>query len=284
MKRVFALVVALFLVFTGVARADYPTYKNYVNDYTGTLSQQTITQLDKELFNLQKQNTDQVAVAIISTTGNQSIEDYSISLAQKWGVGQKGKDNGVLFLVAIQDHHLRIEVGRGLEGQLTDVQAQDIIGNTVVPDFKMGDYNKGVVDGTNAIVSSLGGHVDSSGGTVRDMGAGNSNNSGGGLVILFIIIAVVILLIIGALASNRDDGKDDDDSGFLGGALTGGVVGSAIGSALSGGSGDDSDDDDDSGGYSGGTSSFGGGGDDSGSSFGGFDGGSFSGGGASGSW
>jgi len=268
MKKVFVLLVTLFLVTTGIAHASYPDYKNYVNDYTGTLSQSTITQLDKELFNLQKQNTDQVAVAMISTTGDESIEDYSIHLTDKWKPGQKGKDNGILFLIAKDDHKMRIEVGRGLEGVLTDVQAKDIETNVIAPEFKAGDYDKGVTDGTNAIIRVLGGHVDNSGSSVGNVVSSDTNNTDNGIAVFVVIIIIMLIIILLGAAMSGSDGSD----GFMSGALTGGIIG-----GLSGRLGDTD------GGYSGGYSSFGGDSGDS-DSFGGFSGGSFSGGGASASW
>lgn len=124
----------------------------YVNDYTGTLSTETKTGLEEMLKRFQLSGKGEVAVAIISKLNGDVIEDYSIALAREWGIGVKGKDNGVLLLVAKDDHELRIEVGYGFEGVLTDAKSSRIIRDIITPRFKEGNYDAGVVNGVKEIL------------------------------------------------------------------------------------------------------------------------------------
>lgn len=269
----FLLILSLLSVFlfsVSIAHAnDLPTYSNYVNDYTHTLSPGTVSTLNKELSQLEKQTTDQVAVAIVDSTNGKPIEQYSIDLARKWGIGHKydaqqaaknqaSVDNGILFIIAKNDHKDRIEVGTGLEGKLTDVQVQDILNSKVNPAFKQGDFNGGVIQGTEAIVTALGGSISISG--VPATTSSNTADSSGTGVTVVIILAVILFIVL-IVGSTLGDGD-----GFLSGALTGGAIGSLLSSGIS----------DDDGGFSGSSSD--------GDSFGGFSGGGFSGGGASGGW
>ena len=99
--------------------------------------------------------TDQIAVLTIPTLGGESVEEFADRVFKAWKLGQKGKDNGVLVVVAPQDRRMRIEVGYGLEGTLTDVAASRIIRNVMTPAFKSGDFDRGVDDGVAAIVAQL---------------------------------------------------------------------------------------------------------------------------------
>jgi len=98
---------------------------------------------------------DQIAVLTVPTIGGESIEEYAVKVVESWKLGQKGKDNGVLLVIAPKDRKLRIEVGYGLEGTLTDAAASRIIRNVITPRFKTGDYDAGVSEGVDAIVGVL---------------------------------------------------------------------------------------------------------------------------------
>lgn len=108
------------------------------------------------LNDYQRRSGNQVAVAVIGTTGDESLEDYSIDLARKWGVGTKEADDGVLLLVALDDRRVRIEVGSGLEGDLTDLESGRIIRERLVPLLAAGDVGGAVQQGTGAIRQALG--------------------------------------------------------------------------------------------------------------------------------
>lgn len=101
----------------------------------------------------------QVAVLVIDSTGNQSIEDYGIDIARKWGIGDKQRDDGVLLLIALDDRTLRIETGSGIEGDLTDVEAGRIIDSVVVPELRNDDPTSAVAAGVQALITELSGET-----------------------------------------------------------------------------------------------------------------------------
>jgi uncharacterized protein len=161
MQRIirFALVFVCVLFSTSVARA----YKNpgtpvgYVNDFAGMLSTNTKQYLEQRLTQVEATNSAQVAVVTINSLDGDTIENFAVKLFEDWKIGQKGKDNGILLLIAKEDRKVRIEVGYGLEGTLTDAQSGLIIRNVITPAFKAGNYDSGVRDGVDAITEVLSG-------------------------------------------------------------------------------------------------------------------------------
>ncbi len=136
---------------------DVPFLSGRVNDYAGILGNDTLTTLDKKLADYEKETTNQVVVLIIKSLEGENLEDFSIKTVEKWKLGHKGKDNGVLLLIALNDRKLRIEVGYGLEGSLTDAKCSQIIRNRIVPYFKTNDYKDGITQGVDSIIGALGG-------------------------------------------------------------------------------------------------------------------------------
>ena len=139
-----------------VAAVSFPKFTAPVVDAAGVVPDSVEQQVDAALNDYQQRSGNQIAVAVIKTTGSESLENYSIDLARKWGVGQKGKDNGVLLLIATEDRKARIEVGRGLEGTLTDLQAGEIIDQQIVPHMRDSDPGGAITAGTDSIRSALG--------------------------------------------------------------------------------------------------------------------------------
>ena len=129
----------------GWSQLKYPQYSGYVNDYADILTLEEEAKLNNLLGELDRKTTAQIAVLTIETTSGVSIEEYSVELFQKWGIGQKGKDNGLLLLVSVKDRKVRIEVGYGLEGAITDAISSRIIRNIIVPHFKQADYGQGII-------------------------------------------------------------------------------------------------------------------------------------------
>jgi len=129
-----------------------PPLTAHVTDLTGTLSQGERQALEAKLAAWETRTTDQLAVLIVPTTQPETIEQYGIRVAEAWKLGQKGRDNGVLFLVAKNDKRMRIEVGYGLEGNLPDVAARRIIGDTVAPLFSKGQFAAGIDAGAERIM------------------------------------------------------------------------------------------------------------------------------------
>jgi uncharacterized protein len=152
----FALILVCLAAGPTTAKSKLPKFSAPVVDAAGVLDESTEAHLDAELNDYQARTTNQIAVAIVKTTGDDSIEDYAIDLARSWEVGLEGKDNGVVLVLAIDDRKMRIEVGRGLEGDLTDLESGRIIRDVLRPRLQDGDYAGAVRDGVQAIRYVLG--------------------------------------------------------------------------------------------------------------------------------
>lgn len=155
--RLFAVAFVGLAMVTSSASAYMTLGKpaGYMNDYTGTLSSKTKADLEALLKSFKESGAGEISVAMISSLGGDSIENYSIEVAREWGVGVKGKDNGALLFVAKDDRELRIEVGYGFEGVLTDAKSSRIIRDVITPRFKEGNYDVGIENGVREIVGLL---------------------------------------------------------------------------------------------------------------------------------
>ena len=131
---------------------EVPALKGRVNDHAGILSAATRQQLEDILSRLEQTDSTQIAVLTIPSLGGEVLEEFSLKVAEKWKIGQKGFDNGAILLIAQKDRKLRIEVGYGLEGSLTDLMAGRIIRNVIVPQFRAGNFDQGVIDGVQAMI------------------------------------------------------------------------------------------------------------------------------------
>ena len=125
-----------------------------VTDQTRTLSPSEIEALDRKLANFERETTNQVAVLLIPSLEGDSLEDYSIRLAEKWKIGQKERNNGAILLIIKNDHKIRIEVGYGLEGALPDALAGTIIRDEIAPRFRAGQFYQGIEAGIDAIMAA----------------------------------------------------------------------------------------------------------------------------------
>jgi uncharacterized protein len=154
-----ASLIALFVCWAFVAAADVavPQLSGRVVDQTGTLSAGDADALTQKLKDLQTRKGSQVAVLIVPTTQPETIEQFSIRVAEAWKIGRRKIDDGALLVVAKNDHKLRIEVGYGLEGALTDVTARRIIDEIIVPHFKGGDFAGGISAGVDRIIRIIDG-------------------------------------------------------------------------------------------------------------------------------
>jgi uncharacterized protein len=159
MKAARASVVAVLLCWAFAAWADVavPQLTGRVVDQTGTLSSSDVAALTQTLKDLETRKGSQVAVLIVPTTAPETIEQYSIRVAEAWKIGRKKIDDGALLVVAKDDHKLRIEVGYGLEGALTDVTARRIIDEIITPKFRSGDFAGGISAGIDRIVGVING-------------------------------------------------------------------------------------------------------------------------------
>jgi uncharacterized protein len=251
--RKLVLFIALLLGFISQAQLKIPEKPSFIPpviDSTNTLSSQEKESLYKKLAIYSDSTSTEMFVMIVSTTQGEDIARYATDLGQKWQIGQKGKDNGIILLVAKDDRKMTIQNGYGVEHLLTDALSRRIIETVIKPNFKENQYYQGIDEGTNAIFRVLKGEFKN-----------DKPKKEGSIFPILLVIGFVILFLI--LAS-KNKGKNGGNSGGFGGPdLMDIIILSSMGR--------------------GGGGSFGGG--SSGGGFGGFGGGgSFGGGGASGSW
>jgi uncharacterized protein len=161
MKKLFALILlpALLLIGTAQAEVAVPPLNARITDLTGTLTAEQRAALESRLQAFEAQKGSQIAVLIVPTTQPEAIEQYSIRVVEQWKLGRKKVDDGVLLLVAKDDHKLRIEVGYGLEGVLPDVIAKRIVADDITPHFKQGDFYGGIVAGVTRIIAVVQGEA-----------------------------------------------------------------------------------------------------------------------------
>jgi uncharacterized protein len=159
MKIARLAILALLVAWASIARADVaiPELTGRVVDQTGTLTSGDIASLTQTLKNLELRKGSQVAVLIVPTTQPETIEQFSIRVADAWKIGRKKIDDGALLVIAKNDRKLRIEVGYGIEGALTDVTARRIIDEDITPRFRTGDFAGGVAAGVRRIVAVIDG-------------------------------------------------------------------------------------------------------------------------------
>jgi uncharacterized protein len=152
-----ALALAIVFAFAGaaVAAPTFPPLTGRVVDDAHVLSPEVQAQLTQKLADLEQRTSRQLVVVTLPSLQGYEIEDYGYQLGRAWGIGQKKLNNGVLFIIAPKEHRTRIEVGYGLEPILTDALSSVILNTQVLPKFKSGDMQGGIVAGTNAIVQQL---------------------------------------------------------------------------------------------------------------------------------
>lgn len=191
-KKVIASYFFIFFVAAFSFAVDVPKLVGRVNDYANVMDSQDINEINKLLSTLEENTGIQVVVLTVPTLEGESIESYSYSVASKWAIGQKDENNGVLLLVALEEHEVRIEVGYGLEGDLTDMQSGLILRNVIIPEFKTGDYSTGILEGVKNIVGII---ADDESLINKDVLNGNEKENKVGIVFLIIWGAIIIILI-----------------------------------------------------------------------------------------
>jgi uncharacterized protein len=248
-----------------------------VNDYVGVFDEAAKQQLNQRLIEYQRSTGVELAVAVVGTTGDRPIFDYSLAVARGWGIGSKGDDNpSALLMVAIDDRKYFTQISRDLEDELPDALAGSLQRQYLVPEFKQKNYAKGISDTIEAYIRTI---DQRSSGTaasptpvpVNEPGTSVGQTASSGFCCLVIIFVLLVIVF-----SNRGGGKKGGWGGGFGGggSVLPWIIGSAIGSSLGSGSSSSSS-------WGSGSSWDGGGG----SSWGGFGGGGdFGGGGAGGDW
>ena len=252
----------ILVLFAGVALTQAaetipPKPDRYFNDYAGVVSAGAAQRFNEQLAQFERETSNQIIVAIWRTMPSQSsIEDFTQRTFQAWQVGQKGRNNGAVFFVFVDDHRMRIQTGYGLEGALPDITCNEIIRDAVAPRFRAKHFEGGFAAGIDLIFKAIRGEYKGTGKTVRESGTSQNNSTAGLLVFFF----VLIMILLAMRASRRFGGYRYTGGGgpFISGNWGGGWSGGTGGGWSSGG----------------------------GSSFSGFSGGggSSGGGGASGSW
>lgn len=218
-----------------LAAIDFPKLTGQIVDNAKLLNRNSMAKINQQLAAHSNADGNQVVVVTLTDLQGYSIEEYGYQLGRHWGIGEKDKNNGVLLIVSQQERKVRIEVGYGLEGDLTDATSANIIQAVILPNFKRGNFSAGIEQGVTAIIDALGGRYVTK--QTR-----SSKRSGSPIPFILLIIFVLSSLFGGGGRGGRRG------RGLL---YTGAMLGGLGGSGRSGGFG---------GGFSGGGGSFGGGG------------------------
>ena len=211
------LLPALAFAFSSPGKAT-----GFVNDFSGTLTSGDKAALEQQLTALKQQTGAEISIALVPTVGrDETIETYAVKLFQEWGIGQKGKDNGALILVAVQDHEMRIEVGYGLEGDLTDAQASQIVNTIMKPAFRVNDFAGGLKGAVDVITQTL---------QTGQLPVGAQDQApawpaSDGLFGFSSFAAMILLFILNAIFRKKEFGRKYT-------VLSGGILGGLVGAVL----------------------------------------------------
>jgi uncharacterized protein len=244
-----ATLLALLLLVPALA-LDFPALTGRVVDDAGILDTGTRAALTQKLDEFEAKTSDQLVVVTLKSLQGTSVEDFGVQLGRRWQIGQKGKNNGVLLIVAPNERKVRIEVGYGLEGALTDAVSRLIIENAITPRFRAGDFPGGITRGVDDIISVLTG--DAAEWQQRAAKRPEPKTRWDSILILllvFFVFGFVFLTLVGTIPRNRGRGRSRNgwSSGWSSGSDSSWSSGSSGGFS-------------DGGGFSGGGGSFGGGG------------------------
>lgn len=285
----------LLCVAVPAAAQTFPALSGRVVDQANIIPDDREAAMTQQLEQLQRATSRQLVVATVPDLQGYAVEDYANALFREWRLGQAEANNGILLLVAPTERKVRIEVGYGLEGIVTDAFSGQVIRDQIVPRFRENDYPGGIEAGTNALIVQLAAPPEQAEQRVleaeqaRQRGSGGGGNSGDGVIVI-VVLGFIVLIFVGAVSSatggrryrpgrvspwgSRYDQRNDDNG--IGWVVASAVLDAILSGPRGGGSSWSS----------GGGSSWGGGGSSWGGGGGGFSGGggSSGGGGASGSW
>lgn len=194
MSCILYLASCIFILAGHAHALDVPKLQGHVNDYANMISPSTKAELEKELISFEQTDSTQIVILTIPSLEGEVLGEFSIKAAEAWKIGQKGKDNGIIITVAKQEKKIRVEVGRGLEGKLTDLAAGRIVDLVIKPKFKRGDFDGGFVAGVHSLIDTTRGEfkVD------KNHLPKKKNNMHSFLTIL--IFGVIVLLFIGSMS------------------------------------------------------------------------------------
>jgi uncharacterized protein len=192
-----AAALTLLLVMIQVALAlDVPPLRGRVNDNAGMLSQGVARQLDLLLKDFEQRDSTQIVVLTIPSLEGEALEDFSMRVAEQWKIGHRGLDNGAILLISRADRKVRIEVGYGLEGRLTDLQAGRILRGIILPEFKAGRFDQGVVNGVHAMIDTVRGEFKAE--DKKDSGGFGSKDFSN--IIPFLLLFVFLVFSLGRVS------------------------------------------------------------------------------------
>jgi uncharacterized protein len=177
-----------------LAQPTFPPLTGQIVDNAGLLSAEERAAILADLQTLEQKSTDQLVVVTVPSLGGYEIEDYGYQLGRHWGIGQKGKDNGVLLIVAPNERKVRIEVGRGLEPIVTDLMSRIIIENAILPEFRRGNFGAGIRAGVRDIKDTLLGDAEA----VKERARGLNDGDGPdwiGLMMIALWIAIFLYIL-----------------------------------------------------------------------------------------
>ncbi|MBC6991506.1 TPM domain-containing protein [Hymenobacter sp. BT491] len=268
-RRLLTSLLGVLLLFVSLLQAavaqDVPPRPNpprLVNDLAGLLQPNEVEALERKLVAYDDSTSSQIAVVTVPNLGGDDIANYAQRLYESWGIGRKGQNNGILVLVAKEEHRARIQTGYGLEGAVPDALAKRIISNTIVPAFKEERYYDGLNSATDELIALAKGEYKADPAQTRT----SNDSSGSGFPFWMIIVVLAIIIMISRRGGGGNSGGRRN-RGFGGSMIPPIIFGDFMGGR---------------GTFGGGGGGWGGGG--GGGGFGGFGGGSSGGGGASGSW
>ncbi len=282
MKIIINLLLAILLFVVPASALDVPPLQTHVNDYAHMLSPGGTQELERRLADFERSDSTQVVVLTIPSLAGENLEEFSIKVAEAWRIGQKGIDNGAILIIAKQERKIRIEVGRGLEGKLTDLVSGRIIRDQMAPRFKGGEFDGGVSAGVSAIMAVVKGEYKASPrdftrkkksappiftlliffmvacvflGSMSRLFGGLAGAVGLPIVVYLTFPGLALMILLGAAVAGFAVGLfltflfgGGGGGGFFGGPFIGGGFGGGFGGGASGG------------GFSGGGGDFGGGG------------------------
>jgi len=217
------------------AKLTFPALTGRVVDNADILSPATVQTLVRALEAHENKTTEQVVVVTLPSLQGHTIEDYGYQLGRYWGIGEKDKDNGVLLIIAPHERKVRIEVGYGLEGTLTDAAASQIVYEIILPEFRANRMDHGIMAGTYAILTALGDKDSALQQTVLD--TTSSQDALRYLVAGILILVIFMPVYLGSVAPGHSVGSGSGIWYGSGGGIGGGSFGGGGGGGFSGGGG-----------------------------------------------
>jgi len=222
-KKIITILFALLLIAPSALALSVPNAIGYVNDFANVIDDKVERQLEQTILDYEKQTSNEITLVTIASLDGESIESFTMRLAEDWKVGKADKDNGIILLFAIEEKRVRLEVGYGLEGVINDAKAGRLLDNYVVEHRDKGDYTNASKNGIEGIIENLGEESWN-----EDMQGEEIS-----LLILFLIIFVLMVAIIafGRVSDGNSyySGSSNSGSAGSGGSSSGGFGGGSFG-------------------------------------------------------